>query len=254
MAFLVLGGVFVRRSSRHPQPVLDLTLFRSRSFSVANAAALLYSMGFFAMLLGNILFLTSVWHYSILRAGLAVTPGPLVVAVVAGPAGKLAGRYGFRRVLLTGFVVFTAGLAWYATRVGTRARLPRDLAAGHPGGGTRDRAHLPGAERRCRVQPPSPSGSPWAAPSTRRPARWAERSGWRCSWSILGYPDRRRRRAGPLPPPVVVRRRHGRLVRSGVLAARSARLGPGGGGRACGCRRSTGAVPRRNGGRAGVTP
>jgi MFS family permease len=135
VAFLVLAAAFLRRSSRHPQPVLDLTLFRSRSFSVANTAAVLYSMGFFAMLLGNILFLTSVWHYSILRAGLAVTPGPLVVAVVAGPAGKLAGRCGFRRVLLTGFVVFTAGLAWYATHVGLHARyleiwLPGTLIVG----------------------------------------------------------------------------------------------------------------------------
>jgi MFS family permease len=134
-AFVVLGALFLRRSSRHRQPVLDLTLFRSRSFTVANSAALLYSMGFFAMLLGNILFLTSVWHYTILRAGLAVTPGPLVVAVVAGPAGKLAGRYGFRRVLLSGFVVFAAGLAWYATHVGLHARyleiwLPGTLVVG----------------------------------------------------------------------------------------------------------------------------
>jgi MFS family permease len=75
-------------------------------------------MGFFAMLLGNILFLTSVWHYSILRAGLAVTPGPLVVAVVSGSAGKMAGRYGFRRVLMVGFSVFTLGLIWYIWRVG----------------------------------------------------------------------------------------------------------------------------------------
>src|ERR1019366_8113303 len=127
---VVMGAAFLRRSSRHPEPVLDLTLFRSRSFTVANAAALLYAMGFFAMLLGNILFLTSVWHYSILRAGLAVTPGPLVVAVVSGPAGKMAGRYGFRRLLLTGFVVFTAGLVWYATRVGLR---PEYLSVWLPG-------------------------------------------------------------------------------------------------------------------------
>jgi MFS family permease len=77
----------------------------------------LYSMGFFAMLLGNILFLTSVWHYSILRAGLSVTPGPLVVAVVSGPAGRLAARFGFRRVLMGGFVVFTLGVLWYVWRV-----------------------------------------------------------------------------------------------------------------------------------------
>ena len=85
---------------------------------MANASTFLYAMGFFAMLLGNILFLTSVWHYSILKAGLAVTPGPLVVAVVSGPAGRLASRVGFRRVLIGGFVIFVAGLSWYATRVG----------------------------------------------------------------------------------------------------------------------------------------
>jgi EmrB/QacA subfamily drug resistance transporter len=121
---VVVGAVFLRRSSRHPEPVLDLSLFRARSFSVANAATFLYAMGFFAMLLGNILFLTGVWHYSILKAGLAVTPGPLVVAVVSGPAGRMAGRVGFRKVLLTGFVVFVGGLCWYATQVGLQPDYP----------------------------------------------------------------------------------------------------------------------------------
>jgi EmrB/QacA subfamily drug resistance transporter len=114
---VALLATFLYRSAHHAEPVLDLTLFRARSFSVANTAAFLYSMGFFAMLLGNILFLTSVWHYSILRAGLSVTPGPLVVAVVSGPAGRLAARFGFRRVLMGGFVVFTLGVLWYVWRV-----------------------------------------------------------------------------------------------------------------------------------------
>jgi NTE family protein len=95
-----------------------LTLFRARSFSVTNVATLLYSMGFFAMLLGNILFLTSVWHYQIIWAGLAVTPGPLVVASVAGPAGRLAARVGFRPVLMAGTSFFTLGLLLFALRVG----------------------------------------------------------------------------------------------------------------------------------------
>ncbi|HVA53450.1 MAG TPA: DHA2 family efflux MFS transporter permease subunit [Acidimicrobiales bacterium] len=135
VASVILGAIFLYRSSRHPEPVLDLRLFRARSFSVANTVALLYAMGFFAMLLGNILFLTSVWHYSILQAGLSVTPGPLVVAVVSGPAGKLAGRFGFRRVLMVGFVVFTGGLLWYVWRVGltpdyVRVWLPGTIIVG----------------------------------------------------------------------------------------------------------------------------
>jgi EmrB/QacA subfamily drug resistance transporter len=132
---VLVGAAFLRRSARHPEPVLDLTLFRSRSFTVANAATVLYAMGFFAMLLGNILFLTSVWHYSILRAGLAVTPGPLVVAAVSGPAGRVAQRIGFRTVLMVGFTVFAGGLTWYATLVGlhpsyTARWLPATLITG----------------------------------------------------------------------------------------------------------------------------
>ena len=132
---VVLGAVFLFRSSRHPAPVLDLTLFRARSFAVANASTLVYAMGFFAMLLGNILFLTGVWHYSIFKAGLAVTPGPLVVAVISGPAGRLAGKIGFRAVLVPGAVFFGAALAWYGLEVGLAPHylsewLPGTLVAG----------------------------------------------------------------------------------------------------------------------------
>jgi len=115
---VILTAAFVYRSGRHPQPVIDLTLFSDRSFAAANAATLVYAAGFFAILLGNILFLTGVWHYSIMRAGLSVTPGPLVVAVVAGPAGKLATRIGFRPVIMAGATCMAGGLAWYVLRVG----------------------------------------------------------------------------------------------------------------------------------------
>ena len=127
---LVLGVVFLYRSARHHEPVLDLTLFRSRQFTLANSATFVYGMGFFAMLLGNILFLTGVWHFSTLRAGLLVTPGPIVVALVSGQAGKLAARIGFRPVLLVGFAFFTAGLLWYRIRVGLHPDYLADMLPG----------------------------------------------------------------------------------------------------------------------------
>jgi MFS family permease len=114
---IAVGVAFVRRSASHPSPVLDLSLFSERTFTLANTATLVYALAFFPMLLGNILFLTSVWDYSIMRAGLAVTPGPLVVACIAGPAGKLAGRVGFRWLLLAGATCMAAGLASYVWRV-----------------------------------------------------------------------------------------------------------------------------------------
>jgi NTE family protein len=53
-----------------------------------------------------------------MKAGLAITPGPLVVAAVSGPAGRLATRVGFRAVLVGGAALLASGLIWYATRVG----------------------------------------------------------------------------------------------------------------------------------------
>jgi EmrB/QacA subfamily drug resistance transporter len=132
---VVLGVAFVRRSASHPAPVLDLSLFRDRTFSTANTATFVYALAFFPMLLGNILFLTGVWHYPIMRAGLAVTPGPLLVAVVAGPAGKLAGRIGFRWLLVAGASCMSLGLLSYVWRVGSEPQyvsewLPGTLIVG----------------------------------------------------------------------------------------------------------------------------
>ena len=67
--------------------MLELHLFRVRSFAVACAGVGIFSLGFYALLLSNILFLTGVWHYSILKAGFAVTPGPLMAAVVERGGG-----------------------------------------------------------------------------------------------------------------------------------------------------------------------
>ena len=77
----MLAPLAIRRSARHKAPAIDLELFKSRTVVLANAATFLYAVGFFGMLLANVLFLTTVWHYSTLAAGLAITPGPLVVAV-----------------------------------------------------------------------------------------------------------------------------------------------------------------------------
>jgi EmrB/QacA subfamily drug resistance transporter len=103
---VALLALFVRRCASVTNPVLDLTLFESQSFRWANAALLIFAVGFSAMFLGNVLFLTGVWHYSILRAGMAISIGPLIVAATAPLFGKLAGRVGQRRLLIPG------GLVW----------------------------------------------------------------------------------------------------------------------------------------------
>jgi MFS family permease len=117
----VLAPVAVRRSARHRAPAIDLEVLRSRTVALANAATFLYAVGFFGMLLANVLFLTSVWHYSTLQAGMAITPGPLLVAALSGPSGRLAARVGYGPVLVAGGLTLAAGLLFCATEVGVES-------------------------------------------------------------------------------------------------------------------------------------
>ena len=109
---------FVWRSSNHPAPVIELPLLRIRPVAVGNAAAMAFFAGFAAMLLGAVLFLTEVWGYSIVTAGLAIAPGPLTAAITAAPAGKLAARYGPRLPAVAGGLAFAASFAWCLAVIG----------------------------------------------------------------------------------------------------------------------------------------
>ncbi|HEX2085018.1 MAG TPA: DHA2 family efflux MFS transporter permease subunit [Solirubrobacteraceae bacterium] len=106
----VLLAAVVARCVSHPRPIVDLALLRIPSFRHGTLGTLLFAAAFFSMILGNILFLTGVWGYSVLDAGLAVAPGPLASAIVAGPAGGLADRFGHRAVIVPGALVYAAGL------------------------------------------------------------------------------------------------------------------------------------------------
>jgi EmrB/QacA subfamily drug resistance transporter len=95
VAAVACGAVMVRRSQRHHSPVIELGLLRSRMFSGAFAASILYYAGFGAFVLNSVEFLTGEWHYSAVRAGLAIGPGPLMVLPFARlVAPRLAGLIG----------------------------------------------------------------------------------------------------------------------------------------------------------------
>ncbi len=116
-AGVLLAGVaaiplFVRQR-HHPEPVLDLTLFESKSFSVANTAALVFMGGFAAYSLNNVLFLRQAWGYSVLHAGLLTALPPITVALLAPFTGRLASRIGFRPLVIVGpFIVAAATLGF----------------------------------------------------------------------------------------------------------------------------------------------
>ena len=116
LASVACGAAMVARSRRHHSPVIELELLRSRTFSGAFAASIFYYAGFGAFVLSSVEFLTGVWHYSAVVAGLAIAPGPLMVLpfarIVAPRAAAWLGGPG--RVAVIGCVVNAGGqLLWY---------------------------------------------------------------------------------------------------------------------------------------------
>jgi MFS family permease len=101
--------------------VIDLSMLRVRSFALANTAGLLFTASFSVMLLSNVLFMTGVWHDSVLRAGLQLAPGPLMAALLAVPSGRLAGRFGQHLLAGAGCLLFVLGACWWLWRVDASA-------------------------------------------------------------------------------------------------------------------------------------
>lgn len=105
---LVALGWFVRRSLSVPHPALDLALFTRPAFRWANIATAAFTIGFTAWFFALIQFMTGVWQFSVVHAGLAMMPGPLVVMVMAPQMGRVAARFGQRALLVPGGLVYAA--------------------------------------------------------------------------------------------------------------------------------------------------
>jgi len=132
---LAVLALFVRRTLSVPHPALDLRLFTRPSFRWANIATAAFMIGFTAMFFSLIQFMTGVWHYGIVRAGLAMMPGPVVVIVLAPVFGRVAARIGQRALLVPGGLVYAASGVFLLSTVGAdpsfaTTLLPGGLLAG----------------------------------------------------------------------------------------------------------------------------
>jgi EmrB/QacA subfamily drug resistance transporter len=94
VAATLSAGATVMRTLRHPDAVIEKALFRSREFTAASVALFLFYVAFAVWLLITVLFLQDLWHYSAVRAGLAISPGPLTAALFAVNNGRITARVG----------------------------------------------------------------------------------------------------------------------------------------------------------------
>lgn len=115
---IAMAVAFVVHQRVTEAPVLNLDLFSIPTFRWCNLAGVAFGVAFTAMFLGSILYLTEVWGWSILEAGIGIAPGPAFVAVLAPRFGTLAGRVGQRPILIAGGVLYALGGAYRLVALG----------------------------------------------------------------------------------------------------------------------------------------
>jgi DHA2 family multidrug resistance protein len=95
---------------RHKDPIIDLHLFRDRTFGISNL--LMFMLGF--ALLGSTLllplFTQTLLGYTAERAGLALMPGGFTIILLLPLVGFLLSRYSPRWLLFFGLVVLSGSL------------------------------------------------------------------------------------------------------------------------------------------------
>jgi MFS family permease len=115
---ICLLPVFVMRSLRHPAPLLDLRVFCARPVWTVTLAGLIFSMLGASTWVVWPLFLTEVWDYSLVQAGLAITPAPICASGFGLLSGYLADRFGRRPLIAFGTLFPIAAMLTMALRWG----------------------------------------------------------------------------------------------------------------------------------------
>jgi EmrB/QacA subfamily drug resistance transporter len=98
-----------RRYGRRKDSLVNLSLFRKRSYGLGLLIGLIYLAGFTATFFVFTLFLQNGLHYSPLEAGVAVTPFALGSAVSAALAGRVVTRFG-RPLVALGLALVALGV------------------------------------------------------------------------------------------------------------------------------------------------
>ena len=103
----ILAFVFVERKVRYP--LMQLSLFRSRTFSAANVSGMILSFGMMGMFFLLPVFFQAILGYSAIKTGLVMTPMSAAVVIAAPLSGWLSDRIGSRWLIFSGMLITALG-------------------------------------------------------------------------------------------------------------------------------------------------
>ncbi len=106
---------------RARNPLVPLSMFRSRNFSVTNLSTLLIYGALYVQLLFVVVYMQGTLGYTAAAVGLALIPGPLFLVLLSTHFGALASRFGPRTFMTVGPALMSVGMLWLV-------RIPSDSA------------------------------------------------------------------------------------------------------------------------------
>jgi EmrB/QacA subfamily drug resistance transporter len=110
VAGIALIAAFVVHALRDASPLLDLRLFRDRTFAASAGTNFLLATGFFGAMFLIPLYFQVVRGESALQAGLMTAPQGIGAAIAMPFAGRVTDRVGAGRVVVVGLALIAAGM------------------------------------------------------------------------------------------------------------------------------------------------
>ena len=105
LALLTLAA-FVRHARRSPAPLIQLSLFGSRTFTMGSVVSFTYGFGLYGSTYLIPVFLQSALGYTATAAGNALIPGGIALMLSTPLAGRLTDRYPPKAVAIGGLLLF----------------------------------------------------------------------------------------------------------------------------------------------------
>jgi len=109
LAAVIGAGLFVRAEARAASPLIALATFRDGVLSAGLATSALVSTVMMATLVVGPFYLSGALGLDAALVGIVLSVGPLVTALTGVPAGRLADRFGARRMTIVGLIGTAAG-------------------------------------------------------------------------------------------------------------------------------------------------
>ncbi len=108
---------FVVWEWNHDAPIVDIKMFRRRSFAVANGLMLTLGLALFGSTVLLPQYLQVLMGYTAQQSGMALSPGGVLIILMLPFVGRMVGKVDSRAMVALGFVILSASLFYMARKI-----------------------------------------------------------------------------------------------------------------------------------------